>query len=997
MDEALYKRLEFNLMHRFCLLLAALALVSCTSAPARSPRTPPEAAESFTEKADASRGQEEWFRLRLLEADGSVRANASASGLRSWKAWSAGHPLREPRGKAVSPLGARVWQEAGPRNIAGRVLSVALDPTDPDVIWAGSAGGGLWRSGDFGQTWRQMGGDRLPSLWISAIAVDPNNPQVLYMGTGETNGNLYAYGGFGGLLKTADGGQTFTRIPLPETAFYRTLVSPADSNLVLTAAKTGLYRSADAGAHFTRTLTGEITDFAQDPKNLSRFAAVRATAAPISSPDSGLFESLDSGVTWHPMGTGLPANPHLWGRAAIAFSPAPSPMVYLALDVHDEQGSVLFRSADDGQTWATQAVNGKKGYSGVRFYGAHLVVPSEFFMAQANGNSILVSRDGGLNWTLPAGDWHVDTHGIAVHPLAGNRMVLATDGGVAVSSGGGASFRRVDLGFPTVQLYTCAIGRDSSTLFGGTQDNYMTVYRGAAGGAWEFSTPPRRGDITGISVNPAHPEEVVAVTSEALGVGFSNDTGRTWTSTRDPALPSGGYLWVSRLTRSPIHPQQVYLAQGAYLDASSDGGRTWTLTRIRQFDNPTVSIAEVAVSPAVDGELWTIWTDGKVLVSEDGGGTWQEHAPSGDSRAGLRISAGPAAGTAYAALSGTTGARLFRTRDHGLTWVDISRDLPQLPLNAVLADPRAAGRLFVATDVGVAFSQDDGATWQDASGALPNAVVLDLCLDPASGRLAAATYGRGLWELKAPPPCQPDAATLCLNNNRFEVKASWATTTSTGAGQAHPLTADTGYFWFFDPANVEAVVKVIDGCGVNQSFWTFAGGLTNVRTVLTVRDTLTGGVKTYTNPQGRAFQPIQDVDSFPACNVLSNATATVEAPPPSTRAVSGSSLLLNEDRFKVDVTWEIPDGTKGTGVPVALTSDTGYFWFFAPGNVEMVIKVLRGCGVNGSYWVFAGGLTNVKTVLKVTDTVTGKVRTYVNPQSTSFQPIQDVDAFAVCR
>ena len=171
----------------------------------------------------------------------------------------------------------------------------------------------------------------------------------------------------------------------------------------------------------------------------------------------------------------------------------------------------------------------------------------------------------------------------------------------------------------------------------------------------------------------------------------------------------------------------------------------------------------------------------------------------------------------------------------------------------------------MATDAGVAFSQDDGATWQDASGALPNAVVLDLCLDPASGRLAAATYGRGLWELKSPPPCQPDATTLCLNDNRFEVKATWATTTSSGIGQARPLTADTGYFWFFDPANVEIVIKVLRGCGVNGNYWVFAGGLTNVQTVLTVRDTLTGSVKTYTNPQGRAFQPIQDIDAFATC------------------------------------------------------------------------------------------------------------------------------------
>ena len=253
-------------------------------------------------------------------------------------------------------------------------------------------------------------------------------------------------------------------------------------------------------------------------------------------------------------------------------------------------------------------------------------------------------------------------------------------------------------------------------------------------------------------------------------------------------------------------------------------GRSWEASPVRQSgDDPTLSIVEVAVSPAVDGELWAIWTDGTVLVSADGGGSWEERSPPGGARAGMRISAGPVAGTAYAALSGTTGARLFRTRDRGLTWIDISRDLPALPLNAVLADPRAAGRL------------------------------------------AAATYGRGLWELKAPPPCQSDATTLCLNDNRFEVRASWDTTTSTGTGQARPLTADTGYFWFFDPANVEMVVKVLRGCGVNGNYWVFAGGLTNVQTVLTVRDTLTGSVKTYTNPQGRAFQPIQDIDAFAAC------------------------------------------------------------------------------------------------------------------------------------
>ena len=348
-------------------LLTILALAACTAVP--PPSTPPEAEEELAEKADASRKQEEWFLRRLREADGTVRENAFASGPRSWEAWVAGHPPAAPPDKAASPLDARSWREAGPRNIAGRVLAVAFDPTDSSVIWAGSAGGGLWRSGDFGQTWRQMGGDHLPSLWIGAIAIDPNHPKVLYLGTGEANVTVYGYGGYGGLLKTADGGQTFTRIPLPEPAFYRILVSAADSSLVLTAARNGLYRSADAGGHFAKVLPGRITDLTQDPKNPSRFLAV-CEAPTFSDTNAGLYESLDAGLTWHRLGTlgtgGLPS-PFQWGRAAIAFAPAPSRILYLALAARTPEGPTLFRSLDDGATWTAQQYNSRQGYSGGEF------------------------------------------------------------------------------------------------------------------------------------------------------------------------------------------------------------------------------------------------------------------------------------------------------------------------------------------------------------------------------------------------------------------------------------------------------------------------------------------------------------------------------------------------------------------------------------------------------------------------------------------------------
>ncbi len=288
--------------------------------------------------------------------------------------------------------------------------------------------------------------------------------------------------------------------------------------------------------------------------------------------------------------------------------------------------------------------------------------------------------------------------------------------------------------------------------------------------------------------------------------------------------------------------------------------------------------------------------------------------------------------------------------------------------------------------------------------------------------------------------CTPDATTLCLNNSRFKVQAQYTTAAgsppigetesaaASGAGQAVTLTSDTGYFWFFSADNVEVILKVVDGTPVNGKFWFFAAGLTNVQVVITVTDTKTGTVKTYTNPLGTAFQPIQDTSAFattpdealkappPAgASSLQAATATISAElsgllAPGAVADGGAdplsglaaqavcvpdatTLCLSAGRFQVRVAWTTSDGRAGSGQAVPLTSDTGYFWFFLSSNVEMIIKVVPGCTLNSRYWVFAGGLTNVNVVITVTDTLTGTVKTYTNPQGTAFQPIQDTSAF----
>jgi hypothetical protein len=239
-------------------------------------------------------------------------------------------------------------------------------------------------------------------------------------------------------------------------------------------------------------------------------------------------------------------------------------------------------------------------------------------------------------------------------------------------------------------------------------------------------------------------------------------------------------------------------------------------------------------------------------------------------------------------------------------------------------------------------------------------------------------------------PCVPSATTLCVAGNRFAVTARWTTGDGgSGDGQAVQLTPDTGYFWFFSAANVEMVLKVLDACSLNQRFWVFAGGLTDVKVDLTVRDTATGAQKVYHNPQGAPFQPIEDTAAF-ACAGSSHSMQRNAGTP------TGTALPLGQGRFQVTATWRTGNGQSGSGQAVQLTDETGYFWFFSPDNVEMLVKVLDACSLNQRFWVFAGGLTNVQVDLTVRDTAAGTFKTYHNPQGTPFQPIEDTGAFATC-
>lgn len=254
-------------------------------------------------------------------------------------------------------------------------------------------------------------------------------------------------------------------------------------------------------------------------------------------------------------------------------------------------------------------------------------------------------------------------------------------------------------------------------------------------------------------------------------------------------------------------------------------------------------------------------------------------------------------------------------------------------------------------------------------------------------------------------------------DGRFLIDATWRTAAG-GVGGSNPtaLAEDTAFLWFFSNSNVEAVVKVLDGCEVNQRFWVFIAGLTNTAVELTVTDLATGKVRLYKNAQGKAFEPVQDTSAFATCAAGFDRPPVAESraserskdgfsPAPVAESDADSpvaayaglcaGLCLHGGRFEVTATYD-GSGVSGNAHGVQLTQDTGFQWFFSQQNAETVVKVINGCAVNGRYWVFAAGLTNLHVVVTVTDHQTGTQKTYVNPVNQPFKPIQDTSAFATC-
>jgi len=262
--------------------------------------------------------------------------------------------------------------------------------------------------------------------------------------------------------------------------------------------------------------------------------------------------------------------------------------------------------------------------------------------------------------------------------------------------------------------------------------------------------------------------------------------------------------------------------------------------------------------------------------------------------------------------------------------------------------------------------------------------------------------GREIWEVDRPSvaPCVSSATTLCLANSRFRARAERRDFAGEmGAAGAVPLTGDSGYLWFFAPGNPEVMLKIVDACGLPgfENFWAYSTGLTNVEVELDVVDTWSGERQSVRTALGEAFGPLFDSGSFHVCDGggAGAPRAAASEPPP---AAPAEVLPLLDGRFAGTASWETLDGRSGDGQAVPISSDSGYFWFFAPSIVELLVKMVDACGYPGfdNFWLFAGGLTDVEVHLTVRDTLTGEVVVHDNEQGHPFEPLLETGRLRVC-
>lgn len=666
--------------------------------------------------------------------------------------------------------GTSQWESIGPTNVGGRLTCIACDPKIPDRIWAGSAGGGVWFSPDAGQTWRAQWHDE-DVLNVGSLAIDPENPQLLYCGTGEANLSADSYAGVG-IYRTLDGGATWQlHAPAERTGVPRRIgviaIDPFNTQHLLVGGVGfgevghaddlgGLYESRDAGASWTRRTFPMAANYwchAIVFDSASRGVAYVTITA--RSPASGIYRTTDDGATWRQLAKGLPSGDR-FGRTALAISHSNPRVLYaFATDERSDRADLLlgvFKTTNGGNSWANVAGTHFRNEQQISYGNTIAIHPTRPNHVLCGGVDLHLTTDGGRTWTHVT-RWdadrgsrhyaHADHHGLLMPAAAPGRVYDPNDGGLDVSSDGGRTWINRSNGLAVTMYYDIDVAQsDERALGGGAQDNGTVVT--ATGRADDYSEL-LGGDGGWIIYDPADAKHVFA---SYYNLNIYRFHGKRSRDVSPPATDDEkNAVWMAFMELSPADSNTLFVGSRRVWRTTDDGA-TWKAVS-PVLDGSSISALDIS---GVDPQRVFVATEnGGFYRSRDGGNTWSANlAGSLPGHTITRIATSPAnADLVFISMGNFGHGHVFRSDDGGSSWRDVDGGrLPDVPHHALLIRPDAPNTLYVCGDAGVYMSPDAGQTWSTLTRNLPRVMVVDLVFQRAKRWLVAATYGRSVYRLQ---------------------------------------------------------------------------------------------------------------------------------------------------------------------------------------------------------------------------------------------------------
>ncbi len=724
-------------MKKFILLLLILIPIGLHSQDLAIPDSPYDQADEQIKNRNAFK-RERWFYEQRMYPNNFIPEDAYS------KANQQRDEMRKDKGFAMNGL-FDSWVNLGPKtgfyfaysNITSRMTTVKYDPVNPNIIYTGTAFGGVWKSTNAGNNWTAMS-DNEVSLSSGSIAIDPNNTNIIYYGTGEATYSAASYYGRG-LLKSIDGGNTWTNYTagLPSLSFFsRVAIRPGNSNELIAAlgnrtslgVNGGLYRSTDAGVSWSLLSSGRADDVIFSPTGDTVYAVGSGIGYLIST-DGGASFSVNGALS---MGT----------RNHIAVCKSSPNVLYYAR--HSSTTIVVYKSTNAGFSFS-QIVVGQNFSGSQAWYDFYMHVnPFNPDIAYVGSIDVWRTTNGGAtNFTnitngYSGGIVHVDQHNIDFHPTNPSELVCVNDGGIWKSTNNGTSWTNMNRDQVLTQFYRIASDPSNANhIMGGTQDNGTQRTLGTLNWTAAYS-----GDGGEVCFHTQNNNYILGETQNN-GVFRSTNGGSSFSSATSGLSGSGS--WVGPLLSHPDSAGIFYTARQRVFK-STNWGASWVAISA----GTSGTIREMDISNNTGNVMYA--TSGSTIYrSTDRGYNFSNVTTGlpGNTITAVRIHP-DSSNVALITYSGFGTGKIYKTTNTGATWTNITGNLPDSPMNdAVIYHPGyPTSTYFCASDVGVFVSHNYGQSWQELANGLPNTVAIHLDHHKATNKLRIGTHGRGVYELQ---------------------------------------------------------------------------------------------------------------------------------------------------------------------------------------------------------------------------------------------------------